>query len=346
MTSRELGYALTAGLVVTAACRGDLMNPSLPSEGAVRIATVSTGADLDDRYLVTIHTGTTLLSFLWIPPNFTYVMHVPAGPVTLEIGDLAGNCATNPDSARTIDAVSGDTVRVAWTVSCSLITPHRLLFEDWAVAGGEIYVRNPGTGLVVNVSNSGARDTLPAWAPDGSAIVFVSRRTGNDEIFTVRPDGSGLTNLTNNSAAESDPAWSPDGTRIAFVSNRDGNREIYMMNADGSGQIRLTSDTAPDNTPAWSPDGTRIAFLRGCVTVLCARHADLCVMSAEGAEPHRIAWGWQPAWSPDGRRVAGVLPGCGGYYGSFDAFLVNPDGTDWLLLTRGHNVGALAWSPR
>src|SRR5213593_2633288 len=121
MTSRELGYALTAGLVVTAACRGDLMNPSLPSEGAVRIATVSTGADLDDRYLVTIHTGTTLLSFLWIPPNFTYVMHVPAGPVTLEIGDLAGNCAGSDANSLTMSVGARDTASATFHVHCTAL---------------------------------------------------------------------------------------------------------------------------------------------------------------------------------------------------------------------------------
>jgi Tol biopolymer transport system component len=105
-----------------------------------------------------------------------------------------------------------------------------------------------------------ANDGKPSWSPDGSRIVFFSRRDGNAEIYTMNEDGSDPTRLTDNPARDLPGSWSPDGTRIVFDSNRDGNTEIYIMNTDGSEQRRLTNDPARDYRPALSPDGRRIAF--------------------------------------------------------------------------------------
>ncbi len=428
MTVIRLRYALAAGLLLVTACDGDRSSPSGPrGEGVLLVTTLTTGVDLDDRYVVTVHGF--LSGSLWIGPNASYHWRLPAGPITVDLGDVANNCAlsdssdlslsvpvadtvratfhvqctatarvevrvstagsdrdvngyfvvldddnlggapitdfiafvkvppgthrltllgiapnctADPDSAQSGAAAGGDTLRISWTVSCALTTDRRMLFWD----SGDIYVRGPGTGLLVNVTNDAARDTLATWSPDGTSIAFASNRSGDEEIHLVRRDGSGMTNLTNSPAAESDPAWSPDGTWIAFVSDRDGNREIYVMNADGSGQTRLTSDLAPDNFPGWSPDGTRIAFVRGCLTAACTPRADVYVMNADGSGVTALTSGRgvvnRPMWSPDGARIAYV----GEHDGSWWLSVRSTEGAVEVTLANGPDLpDSPTWSP-
>ncbi len=80
------------------------------------------------------------------------------------------------------------------------------------------------------------------WLPDGSQIVFHSRRTGNLDIFVINADGTGVRQLTSTPTHEFFPVWSPDGTQITFTGNTldPSNFDVYVMNADGSGITRLT----------------------------------------------------------------------------------------------------------
>ena len=81
-----------------------------------------------------------------------------------------------------------------------------------------------------NVTNDSARDSDPAYSPDGKKIAYESYNCDTqgcaDGIFVVDANGTEeLKRLTNNLGSSSigdyDPTWSPDGTKIAFASNRD-----------------------------------------------------------------------------------------------------------------------------
>mgnify|MGYP001336780909 CR=1 FL=1 len=141
----------------------------------------------------------------------------------------------------------------------------------------EIYLANPdGTNEVrLTVTPNGVTNPyysrLPGWSPDGSKIVFFSRRTatGKDVIYTLLDNGTVEPSQTPvalsdfPSRASSHARYSPDGTRIVFNSCRiagggsdwnscgDGNHEIFVMNADGSNPTRMTHalsrlDVSPD----------------------------------------------------------------------------------------------------
>jgi Tol biopolymer transport system component/uncharacterized protein YraI len=102
---------------------------------------------------------------------------------------------------------------------------------------------------------------VPVATPhQGTRIVFVSDRNGNDEIYIMNRDGSAHHKLTDHPAEDDLPAVSPDGRWIAFQSRRDENWEIYVMNLDGSGLRRVTNDPATDRLPTWSPDSQWIIF--------------------------------------------------------------------------------------
>jgi Tol biopolymer transport system component len=57
---------------------------------------------------------------------------------------------------------------------------------------------------------SSRSDTQPQWSPDGTYLVFVSKReAGNSQIFRTLFTGAGPINLSNNTFTELSPAWQP-----------------------------------------------------------------------------------------------------------------------------------------
>jgi Tol biopolymer transport system component len=111
----------------------------------------------------------------------------------------------------------------------------------------ELYrVRADGSGLTRLTRTAGDPDTLgddgfPAFAPDGSYLVFTSNRTGRDvELWTMHANGSGQRRLAVRPGTdELAPRWAPDGSRLVFVarSATDPNAKprILVIRADGTG---------------------------------------------------------------------------------------------------------------
>ena len=119
-----------------------------------------------------------------------------------------------------------------------------------------------GSGLLL-LTDSDARDSHPAWSPDGTKIAFISNRSREPgfHLHVMDADGGNQRMLLSSiNTTEESPLWSPDGRRIAFVA-RDPDRAyiVYTIEADGS---RLAKLGAAASRPAWSPDGKRIAFIR------------------------------------------------------------------------------------
>jgi Tol biopolymer transport system component len=186
--------------------------------------------------------------------------------------DGVGVYVINSDGTgmRRLSPIPGMDVRPSWSPDGSLIVYTRVLSTP---APGSI----PPTSIMTMSSQdgSGATTLLPAdpagtvfnieprWAPDGSAIVFMSNRDGGQQIYSMKPDGSGVTQLTNNASA-GDPFWSPDSKRISFGSNREGGGKlnVFLMDADGGNVVQVTNIEPPweAGDTSFSPDGTQIAF--------------------------------------------------------------------------------------
>jgi TolB protein len=72
----------------------------------------------------------------------------------------------------------------------------------------DIYVMDPTSRSIVQITHDTGRNERPSWAPDGRHIVFESTRTGTRQIWTMLADGSQAHMLTATGHNES-PNWSP-----------------------------------------------------------------------------------------------------------------------------------------
>ncbi len=126
------------------------------------------------------------------------------------------------------------------------------------------------------LTDAAGEELFPSLSPDGKAIIYANRATGNLDIYHQRVGGKNPTNLTADSPSDdTQPAYSPDGERIAFRSGRDGGG-IFIMGASGESVRRLTDF---GYNPSWSPDGKEI---------VCAMEG---VVSTIGRQSRRASYG-------------------------------------------------------
>jgi dipeptidyl aminopeptidase/acylaminoacyl peptidase/CubicO group peptidase (beta-lactamase class C family) len=189
----------------------------------------------------------------------------------------------------------------------------------------------------------GDNDGQPRWAPDGSALAFVSAREDDPPQIWLLPAGGGeARRLTDEPLGASDPTWSPDASTIAFTAvvdidhapgrdpedaaaepivisklgyKADGmgrlrglRQHVFTIGLDGDKSLQITNGDYFASGPVWSPDGREIAF-----SASTADDADLTfasavhVVSSAGGEPRRVTPknGVFAAvdWSPDGRTL-------------------------------------------
>ncbi len=162
--------------------------------------------------------------------------------------------------------------------------------------GGEARFMAEVRGTNHPLPSSGARIS---WAPDGTAIAFVSATAGpeselangdpvvitrylykptasegltrfNDNrrmhIFVVELATGEVRQLTDGDYYEHSIDWSPDGSEIMFVSNREPdpdrffNYDIFTVGVQDGKIRRLTRTESAEYRPVWSPDGSAIAY--------------------------------------------------------------------------------------
>ena len=133
--------------------------------------------------------------------------------------------------------------------------------------------------------DSDATDRNPRFSPDGTKILFESKREGDWELFVMDSDtGKNIVPVTQNEKTERNGSWSRDGKKILFESIRDGNFEIYVIDADGANPVNLTNHKKSDTFPRWSPNGRRIAFVS-----TRDGNKEIYAMDANGANPVNLS---------------------------------------------------------
>ena len=141
-------------------------------------------------------------------------------------------------------------------------------------------------------------DLNPDYSPDGTKILFSSRRTGSSEIWMSDSEGQNLVQLTSLGQHSGTPRWSPDGRKIAFDSRPEGDSDIFMMDPKGRSPFRLTDNRADDIIPSWSRDGKWIYFGSDR-----SGKWEVWKVSPEDGKTIQVTHngGWNAVESPDGR---------------------------------------------
>jgi len=175
----------------------------------------------------------------------------------------------------------------------------------------EVYTMNPDGSDVRVLTNNEVTDGDPVFSPDGTKIVFTSRRdSSTGELYIMNSDGTGVTRLTISPGEDRSASFSPDGSRIAFDSPRstEGRFDIYTMKVDGTDVRRLTMATGfvDEVRPAWSPDGSKISFSSDRDA---NEQYEIYEINPDGSSPRRVTglapdWDVRSHYSPDGELIA------------------------------------------
>lgn len=103
----------------------------------------------------------------------------------------------------------------------------------------ELFVMNADGSNQRQITNLGAANFAPIFAPDGKRIIFSSnhrnprgREAQNFDLFLVNVDGSGLEQVTTHGTFDGFPMFSPDGRQLVWASNRNapaaGGTDIFI----------------------------------------------------------------------------------------------------------------------
>ncbi|MEZ4415741.1 MAG: amidohydrolase family protein [Gemmatimonadota bacterium] len=132
---------------------------------------------------------------------------------------------------------------------------------------GDLYTVPRAGGAATRLTSGMAMDLQPVFSPDGSRILFVSDRSGNENLWTIAADGSDPQAVTNDrgNLHYDDPEWSPDGEYILVRRNDEDTsntgRQAWLVHVDGGRGIALSED-AQGGGFRWGADG-RYVFFRG-----------------------------------------------------------------------------------
>ncbi|MBV9985106.1 hypothetical protein [Bradyrhizobium sp.] len=197
-------------------------------------------------------------------------------------------------------------------------------------------------GTLRRLSEAGRGDNRATFMPDGSTLLFASKRSGRSQIWAIDRDGNQPRQIhqsTGNDYGRVAP--SADGSRLCLSSDRSGQNLIYVLDL-ASGRATPVSDPAYWSFgPTWSSRDLIAFFSRKGGNVL-----NVWTVRADGSEPRQVTdlagESRQPWWSPDGATLA-FSANVG--TGTFDVWLAEADGSEMWRITDGGSFEQPFWSP-
>ena len=107
------------------------------------------------------------------------------------------------------------------------------------------------------IATDDARETAPAWSPDGKGLVYLAPVNGVEQVFTRAVGSPHAVQITRGEVSAGNPRWSPDGSAIYFTSAG----SLWAVGGAGGTPDRVVEGAAGGY--AVHPDGQTILFIRG-----------------------------------------------------------------------------------
>ena len=138
----------------------------------------------------------------------------------------------------------------------------------------DIYVVDGKGGEPIQLTDDLARDSWPAWSPDGSLLAFLS------DLRLVIMDANGKNRKIIAANTDWRPAWSPDGRQLAVMKGL----SLWIFDVE-TGKGREIHGTQVSMLPTWSPDGLQIAFRSD---IFDERNWDIYLIDIDGKNLRRL----------------------------------------------------------
>jgi len=148
----------------------------------------------------------------------------------------------------------------------------RIVFCGLKNGHSDLYLLNNLDGSIKQITNDVYDDREPAWAPDGSALVFTSDRPdpadsaaadslqfGRYRLFTMDPGGESVACYTPEERYAVSPSWGKPG--IIYNSYQMGVANISFRANPDSASVPLTDVLTGCLQPRWSAEGDKIVFV-------------------------------------------------------------------------------------
>lgn len=221
--------------------------------------------------------------------------------------------------------------------------PHlvpRLAFVRTDASGSfDLYTAAVDGSGAIDITNSPATESFPAWSPDGSRLLFVrGNRVGHGHLEIANGGGPTPYEPYPSIADVRSAAWAPDGQRIAF--SLFGSGLLYLGASDGSAAHALKGPHLTDS-PAWSPNGRFLAYRQEFPGNDELMRIDLVSSRVLRLTRRPASNEFTPIWSPDNREIAYSSDTGRGS----SIWIMNADGGGaHRLTTDGDGVGFPAWT--
>ena len=159
---------------------------------------------------------------------------------------------------------------VVWLAAMVLLAMP--LVAQQAPPATEIYLAQlrpgatPALGAWTNISNDPDYDNQPSFLPDGSAILFTSRRdTKQTDIYRYDLTSKAVTQVTHTPESEYSPVVTPDGKTFSVIRvEADGTTQrLWRFDLDGSNPRLVLENVKPVGYHAWIDETHLALFILG-----------------------------------------------------------------------------------
>jgi Tol biopolymer transport system component len=177
-------------------------------------------------------------------------------------------------------------------------------------ADRELYLIDPVTKVVSQLTHNDVNDTFATWSPDYTQIAFAREENGNRDIYIRDLHGEEGSEHALVAGGTDDwfPAWSKDRL-VAFArggSSGPNSATLWVIPSDGGGQPREFLPGVHGRAPAWSTDGKTLAFMSDGN----GNKLDVTVVRPGATEPDYLTGGpgdeRNPTWSPNDQQIVFV----------------------------------------